>query len=183
MHPTHFLAISVLGTVLAGTCALCDAITNSCEIAAAEVLATTFGSEVEAAHALSERYRKLSASQDVEYVGAVYALSDGRFGATVGRSCAAHDGFRFAVPRMPRATPVALWHTHGTGGLSRRYFSAVDAATVRRTGLPFYLATADGGLHVLDRVTANKPLARLPGSALRIRHGAFRGRPVAFLDR
>jgi Domain of unknown function (DUF4329) len=172
----------VLTSVLTIICVLCHADTSPCEIAIAEIPASTFGSAIEAARAMSDRYRLPSALLDVEYVGAVYALPDGRFGTAVGRGCPRRDGFRFRIPDRPRAILVALWHTHGSGDFSRRFFSATDAATVRRTGLPFYLATADGGLRVLDHAEASKPQARLPGSTVRVRSGAFRGRLVARSD-
>lgn len=182
MRTARFLIIAALTSVPTSICVLFVADAIGCEIASAEIAATTFRSQVEAAHSMSDRYRQLSALLDVEYVGAVYALPDGRFGTAIGRGCPRHEGFRFRIPRWQSATPVALWHTHGTDGFARRYFSATDAATVLRTGLPFYLATADGGLHVLDRAAASKPLPRLPGSAVRVRSGAFRGRAVALSD-
>ena len=182
MRTARFLMIVVLTSVLTSSCVLCVADAIGCEITTAEISANTFGSEVEAAHAVSDRYRQLSALLDVEYVGAVYALSDGRFGTAIGRGCPRHAGFRFRIPRWPQATPVALWHTHGTDGFSRQFFSATDAATVRRTGLPFYLATVDGALRVLDRAAASRPTTRLPGSAVRVRSGAFRGRVVALAN-
>ena len=52
-----------------------------------------------------------------------------------------------------------------------------------RLGLPFYLATADGALRVLDRATAGRPVARLPGSTVPVRAGAFAGRAVALAHR
>ncbi len=182
MRPIHFLAISVLGTVLASTCALCDAVTNSCEIAAAEVLAMTFESEVEAAHALSERYRscrrRKTSNMSARYMRCQTAASARPSVAAVRRTTGFDSRFRACrgnagcvVAHARHRWPFTSVLLRGRRGDRATHGTAVLPRDRRRR--PARAGSRD----------CEQAVARLPGSTVRVRPGAFRGRPVAVLDR
>ncbi len=152
---------------------------GACDIDHSKLLSDEFPSEMTAVVTAAKLYAQRSAALDVEFVGAVYYADSGTYRVVVGRGCALDDGFRFRLPRIAGARPVALWHTHGAAGAARDLFSPADAATVRDTGLPFYLVTAAGGVLVLRDNEVWQRVRRDSGSSMRIRGGAFRGTIVA----
>lgn len=172
----------VLLRFLSATCAVASAVgAFACDVKDVRFEARSFPSEIRALAGLADSYREESARFDVEYVGAIYRADSGVFRASVARGCPGRDQFRFRIPRLADGYPTAVWHTHGSTGIGRGYFSATDAAAVDSTGLRLYLITATGELRVLDPNEPQTRVTRLPGSAVRIPGGAFPGRLVARL--
>lgn len=106
-----------------------------------------FASELDAVRAAANRYNPLSIREDREYMGAIFE-SDGKFGYTVEASVRRKDKWRLSIPAMEWEKVRAFWHTHGNASPQHRYFSDADTKSVKKFGLPFYLADYTGYLKV-----------------------------------
>lgn len=119
----------------------------------------------------SHEFNRPSQRLDVEYVGVILSdVTKGRLRSNAGRGCRGVDRFALRVTELHGA--VALWHTHGSAGPLRSYFSTSDAGLVRDTGLPLYLITAAGQIRVLTTKAVRKAPKKLRrfGSRLAV-HG------------
>jgi hypothetical protein len=126
---------------------------------------------------LIDEHAVRSRRTDTEFVGALYRTSNG-VRTSVAANCAGDDAFAVRLPVPPGWTLIALWHTHGASGTLRDHFSEDDVALVKRTGLPFYLITASGGLRVLRLTTSSKQRALTRSTSLMPRLRAHPGEAV-----
>ena len=138
-----------------------------------------FASEIAAVVHATNTYNPISIAQDREYIGAIYRLDQGRgylYSVAAGRKGA--DKISARLPKYQKARLVGFWHTHGADHWTHRYFSAVDTQLVKDSGLPFYMACADGHLRVFrpgDRVLSFLQAYR---EGLGKRSGFARGRRI-----
>lgn len=145
------------------------------------VWAPVFDSELAAVLDAVNLYNPVSVKKDVEYMGAVYKHAFGRtvrYGYTVGMGEPGKDTVTISVRLPIDSELLAFWHTHGASHWTRNYFSDIDTKLARDWGLPFYLATAQGELHVFqpgDRVMGRFEARRL---GLGERSGYASGRAV-----
>ena len=102
--------------------------------------------------------------------------NDGRLRSTAGKGCPGSDGFSLRVADLQGA--VGLWHTHGSAGPFRRYFSPSDADLVRHTGLPLYLITADNQVRVLTTEAVRKAPSKLRRFGSRVLAYGYPGQQV-----
>ena len=126
-------------------------------------------------HALAACYAARSADEDREYFAAIFRMPDG-FVFAVGVGGQHQDLVTLRFDRLEGETLVALWHTHGAGGVHRNLFSPTDTALVRQVGVPFYLTDPTGRLRVfrpgdrprapLNRTSARPPVGSAMGSVL-----------------
>ena len=115
---------------------------------------------------------------DREYVGAIVLRPDGTFHYTWGQGADGHDQVTFSVALRAGERLMASWHTHGTPGWGREFFSRADAEMVRQMELPLYLLAPSGAIKVLTPEEAEQRAASLRpvGSSQRLKGWA--GRPV-----
>ena len=135
----------------------------------------SYSSQLAAVEAAGRQFLGDSIENDVEHVGAILQKPDGSLLLTQGRSQPGIDGVVFTVRRPTSTTIVGYWHTHGAPGSQREYFSAADAKTVAKSGLPFYLITPKGQIKVL------RPAAHSVRTVQRRSPGRARGEALAQL--
>jgi len=133
--------------------------------------------------AMALEHLAASLRTDREFVGAVLQDSGGRYWAAVGRGCKGQDTVTFAVGVPVGMRVAAFWHTHGSAGPLRDWFSPDDVELVETTGYDFYLITPGGELRVLSQAD----LKRSDGKSQRRRESglplrATVGRAVAIPD-
>lgn len=106
-----------------------------------------FTSELDAVRAAADRFNPLSILEDREYMGTIFE-TQGKYGYTVAAAASGKDNWRLSIPSMEWDRVRAFWHTHGDASPQHRYFSDADTRSVRKFGLPFYLADYTGYLKV-----------------------------------
>lgn len=132
-----------------------------------------FSSELDAVRAAADKYNPLSIREDREYMGAIYE-SEGKFGYTVAAAARHKDSWRLSIPNIEWDRVRAFWHTHGDASPQHRYFSDADTDSVKKFGLPFYLADYTGYLKIfrvggktLSAISAGRlNLPRQPGFSI-----------------
>jgi hypothetical protein len=136
----------------------------------------TFATELEILHALSTCYAERSADEDREYFAAILRRADGWvFVVDVGGRGVDQVSLRFTP--LDGEVFVALWHTHGAGGVHRDFFSPTDTSLVQQLRVPFYLTDPKGRLRVFrpgdrmrapprDRSTVRAPFGAATGTVL-----------------
>lgn len=163
---------SILHTLLFVCCGL--NLSTVYAMAIAEPCASQlFLSELDAVRAAADRYNPMSIRENREYMGAIFE-SQGRFGYTVTATSSSKDNWQLKIPRVDWDGVRAFWHTHGDASSHHRYFSDADTHSVKKFGLPFYLADYTGYLKVFrsgDRTlnpmaAARLNLPRKPGFAI-----------------
>lgn len=140
-----------------------------------------FASEVEAIQAAADAFLSRSRAKDAEFVGGILLSTGGRYRLTVGEGQKGQDSITYAVGRRADEMLLALWHTHGTSGPGRNFFSPQDVRLVQEHGLPLYLITPAGQIRVLVPEAAAVRARRAPvglRSAARAPRGALRGQLV-----
>lgn len=136
----------------------------------------TFVTELDILQALSTCYAARSADEDREYFAAILRTAAGYvFVVDPGMHGVDEVSLRFTP--LAGETFVALWHTHGAGGLHRDFFSPTDTALVKQLRVPFYLTDPKGRLRVFrpgdhmrapprDRSTLRPPFGAAMGTVL-----------------
>jgi hypothetical protein len=116
----------------------------------------TFATELAILHALSTCYAERSANEDREYFAAILRRAGGYvFVVDAGGHGVDQVSLRFTP--LDGEVFIALWHTHGAGGVHREFFSPTDTALARQLRVPFYLTDPKGALRVFrpgDRMRA-----------------------------
>lgn len=112
--------------------------------------ASFFSSELDAVRAAADRYNPQSIKEDREYMGAIFEM-EGKFGYTVAVASRRKDNWQLSIPSVEWDSVRAFWHTHGDASSHHRYFSTADTNSVKKFGLPFYLADYSGYLKIFSR--------------------------------
>ena len=94
------------------------------------------------------QYNPVSVREDTEYMGMVVKNGD-EYTITVTKGVRGAGNVTILLDAPDEGEIVALWHTHGGEGFSRKYYSAVDSAVVTKYQVPFYMADHRGVLQVL----------------------------------
>lgn len=140
-----------------------------------------FDSEVAAIQAAADAFLAHSRATDAEFVGGVLRARDGNYRLTVGRGEAGQDSITYAVGRRAGEMLLALWHTHGTSGPGRNFFSPRDVRLVQEHRLPLYLITPSGQIRVLvpeEAALGARRASMSLRSAVRAPRGSLRGQLV-----
>ncbi|MEQ8859171.1 MAG: DUF4329 domain-containing protein [Pseudomonadales bacterium] len=147
-------------TLLTALIGLWTPLSVGCPIDTTRFLDDRFASELSALHRVAAEVGPDSVQNDVEYAGALYRVDDA-YRINLGRGCPGEDTFTIRLP-VPRGhSLIAFWHTHGTDGAMRSWFSPEDFELVAAHRRPFYLITPDGELRVLRPGMRNRQGATL----------------------
>lgn len=106
------------------------------------VYETTFNDTESAVVYISDKFNQESKSTDKEFMGYVIDCPDGhRVTYAEGQARTGEISIRIAIPK--ECTLTAVWHTHGSKGKHKHYFSPNDIAIAEQLNVPIYMIDPD----------------------------------------
>lgn len=107
------------------------------------------------------KYNPISIEEDREYGGIIYIKEDGVKGYTVYRGEASSGSVDIFLTIPEGGRRLAFWHTHGSPGALRSYYSPDDGRLVKKYKVPFYMADPKGRLWILNK--RHSSISRIKG--------------------
>ena len=88
---------------------------------------------------VSAKHNIESIKLNAEFYGVILSDEDGVLTHTVDRSSRGKELITFSIKRKPSQKIVAIWHTHGSHGAKKKYFSKYDTAAAVSYSVPIYM--------------------------------------------
>ena len=124
---------------------------------------------------LSFCFYDISLRQDKEYIAAIL-VQNGNYTVQVQAGHKNNDRIRLKIYKRSSQTLVALWHTHGSKGLARSYFSRTDTELSNKLKVPIYLTNPEEEIRRYDPGTrVIKMGGKVKSSNYRIPRGSAAG--------